>query len=358
GSLLECLQSNSRNGARYTLLMPGTDGPCRFGVYNLLNHITLEQLGLQQRVRIWSPKDGDYFEGASGSLKMLIFSGCMAADLLHEAMLDARAAETERGAAQEAYGLYGGELLDLLRNAAQSNPSTRKSLWEVTHGGLFGISDLLAEAARRFGALRRPTPLPTVLVVGEIYVRCDPFSNDGIIDKLEQRGLRVRRAPVYEWLEYCDYIGTRLQSPARFSVALSSRLQRRIQSVTRRVVGEALGWPAGHTVDKALAAARPYLRDDVRGEAVLTIGHPVHEWRSGLIDGVVSVGPLECMPNKIAEAQFYHVAEREGLPSLTLSYSGEPLPTQSLDNFAFEVRARFHRRMDRTNRGGRPQTAG
>ena len=73
-----------------------------------------------------------------------------------------------------------------------------------------------------------------------------------------------------------------------------------------------------------LDAARPYVNDALLGEAVLTVGAPLHDWRRGQIDAVVSVGPLECMPTKIAEAQFHHIAEREGLPSLTLSLNGDP----------------------------------
>jgi hypothetical protein len=49
------------------------------------------------------------------------------------------------------------------------------------------------------------------------------------------------------------------------------------------------------------------------------------------------------MPNKIAEAQFCHVAEVEGLLSLTLSLNGDPVDPETLDNFAFEVHQRFRR---------------
>jgi hypothetical protein len=52
------------------------------------------------------------------------------------------------------------------------------------------------------------------------------------------------------------------------------------------------------------------------------------------------------MPTKIAEAQFHHIAEREGLPSLTLSLNGDPVNTAALDNFAFEVHSRFGRKRD------------
>ena len=74
------------------------------------------------------------------------------------------------------------------------------------------------------------------------------------------------------------------------------------------------------------------------------MGSPVAEWRHREIDAVVSVGPLECMPNKIAEAQLFHVAEREGLHSLTLPLNGDPISPDTLDNFTFEVLARFRRR--------------
>jgi hypothetical protein len=78
-------------------------------------------------------------------------------------------------------------------------------------------------------------------------------------------------------------------------------------------------------------------------ETLLTIGVPVRAWRRGEIDAVVSVGPLECMPNKLAEAQLHHAAEREGLLSLTLSLNGDPLDEAALDGFAFEVHRRFRK---------------
>jgi hypothetical protein len=79
-------------------------------------------------------------------------------------------------------------------------------------------------------------------------------------------------------------------------------------------------------------------------EALLTVGGAVHEWRHRHIDGVVCVGPLECMPTKIAEAQFHHVAQREGLLSLTLAFNGDPISLSVLDSFAFEVKARYAQR--------------
>jgi predicted nucleotide-binding protein (sugar kinase/HSP70/actin superfamily) len=180
-----------------------------------------------------------------------------------------------------------------------------------------------------------------VLVVGELYVRCDPFANDYVIKRLEQRGIRGRFAAFYEWLEYTDYQDKRKEKVVEYA---TSFLQATIQHQTYMALASLLGWPRRTSVQDSLEAARPYIREQLSGEAVLTLGGPVHEWRESHIDGVVSVGPLECMPNKVAESQFFHVAEREGLISLTLSLNGDPMDPEILDNFAYEVHTRFNRK--------------
>jgi hypothetical protein len=66
------------------------------------------------------------------------------------------------------------------------------------------------------------------------------------------------------------------------------------------------------------------------------------------------------MPNKIAEAQLFHVAEREGLLSLTLPMNGDPIDPDVIDRFAYEVWARFARRERRPapgRAGGGSRTA-
>ena len=98
--------------------------------------------------------------------------------------------------------------------------------------------------------------------------------------------------------------------------------------------------PEPVAVNHIADAATEYIAGDVGGETVLTLGLSLHNWRKGEIAAVVNVGPLECMPTRIAESQFFHAAEREGLPTLTLTFNGDPLAEDVLDNFAFEVHAR------------------
>ena len=117
-------------------------------------------------------------------------------------------------------------------------------------------------------------------------------------------------------------------------------MRRRIETALSAAAGRAMGWHRPPPVADVLGQAGGYLRPALEGETVLTVGAAVDAWRRREVDAVLSVGPLECMPNKLAESHFHHVAEREGLLALTLSLNGDPIDPEVLDAFAFEVLAR------------------
>ena len=340
GSLLQRLERDRNTGEEFAFFMPTACGPCRFGVYNVLHKIVLERLDWKARVRIWSPVDRDYFEGLAPGFANVVFAGFIATDMLLEALYDVRPVETRPGAADEIYQRYQREILVTTERATGSNHSVGSAVMNAINGSMFGLADVLRRAGEEFAGIKGKKLLPSVMVVGEIYVRCDPFANDFIVDKLEQRGIRVRFAPFSEWLEYTDHIARAQGLKTGFGAQLSALVQRRIRARGHAVLGAHLGWHKRTTVKNTLSAGVPYVRKDLNGEAVLTVGGPIYEWREGLIDGVVSLGPHECMPNKVSEAQFFHVAEQEGLPSLTIPLNGDPIDPEVIDNFAFEIHSR------------------
>ena len=345
GSLLEWLGRDPQETQPVSFFMPTARGPCRFGVYNLLHKIILERLGHTDRVGVWSPSDEGYFTGVPQGFAVLVFTGFMAEDLLLEALYDARPVERTPGAAQEIYGRYERALSALLEQEGAGDVSLPAALLQVASRRLFGCRELLRSAAGELARIKEPRSLPTVLLVGEVYARCDDFTNDFIVDKLEQRGIRVRLAPFSEWLEYADILSlSAIGHTADFRARIFSRVRSFIQNVMWATVAARLGWPRRTSVADSIRAAEPYVRPELHCETVLTVGAPLEEWRRGHIDAVVSVGPLECMPNKIAEAQLFHVGEREGLLSLTIPLNGDPIDPELVDSFAFEVHQRFRKR--------------
>lgn len=344
GSLLQRLEGARDSDTRFVFLMPRSTGPCRFGVYNLLHKLVLERLGWHERVGLWSPVDNNYAAGMPTGLFALAVAGWATIDVLLQGLYDVRPVEVEAGAAETVYRRALGALLDCMRSEAARAPTLQRALIQAATGRLFGCARILRRAAREFAAVKTARRVPTVAVVGEIYVRCDPFANDFIIDKLESRGIRARLAPFNEWLEYAEWCAGQEGRKASMGAYVTRMVLTRCQDLTHRTLARRLGWHRRMTVAQSLAASAPYLRSELHGEAVLTLGGAVHDWRGRTIDGVVNVAPLECMPAKLAETQLFHVAEREGLASVTLAFNGDPLDPEALDNFVFEVLQRFRRR--------------
>jgi predicted nucleotide-binding protein (sugar kinase/HSP70/actin superfamily) len=339
GGLLERLEREPDRQARFAFFMPGTDGPCRFGAYKELHQLVLERLGLRERVRIWAPPFGDYFQGVPPGAGALVLAGGCAIDLLRDLRYEVEPGEVRPGAARLLFDRYHARVAALLEAEAGGSLAGGRVLRHAVSGWLYGLPALLEEAAADFAALRGPGRRPVVLVVGEIFVRNEPFSSGFVADALSRRGLVARVARITEFLQYSDHCGRE-----RRHLGLSDRLdgwvRRRIETALSAAAGRAMGWHRPPTTAATLAHAGDYLRPALEGETVLTIGAAVEAWRRHEVDAVLSVGPLECMPNKLAESLFHHVAAREGLLSLTLSLNGDPIDPEVLDAFAFEVHAR------------------
>lgn len=353
GSALARFAADKNPKERFALLMPTAGGPCRFGAYNLCDKIAFEKAGYKGRVRLVSPADTNYFEGLPPDFQMRLYTGFAAADVLQNALHDVRPVETKAGAAQAIFDHYYDELRALMERLRPV--SMMQGLRQIARG-MFGIRALVQAAARDFAAVKDITrDIPTVAVVGEIYVRLDPFANDFVIERLEKAGIRARLAPLVEWLEYTSWTRTQRFSDGRDTTGdtrteafVNAALQEKISNRLWAAMGAELGWGDRTLTAQSVAAGSRYVDPSLLGEAVLTVGSALHEYSCGDVDGAVSVGPLECMPNKIAESHFMRADADFGIPTLTLSLNGDPLDEQALAAFVYEVK---ERRIRRRNRG-------
>ena len=339
GSLLQRLE-RAAPGERFAFFMPGSDGPCRFGAYKELHQLALERLGFRDHVRIWAPPFGDYFQGVPPGFGALMLAGTFAMDQLRDMLHDVRPRETRAGASDELFERYRAEIVALAERETKGDLSGKRVLREAATGHAWGVPELVGRAARDFARVRGAADLPLVLVVGEIYVRNVAASNGNVVEALERRRIRARIAGVGEFIQFSDFIGARSKEDRTLGDRLDSWVRRRLEVVVGRAAAGPMGWHVPPRTRDVLRAAQPYVRDTLEAETPLTVGAAVHAWHAGEIDGVISLGPLECMPNKIAESQFVHIGEREELLSLTLSLNGDPVDPEPLDGFAMEVHAR------------------
>ncbi len=347
GTLIERVTQDPNPNQKFCFLMPGGRGPCRFGNYNHLHKISMERLGLADRVNVWSPSDNNYFAGIEPGTVALAYTGFIAADILLSMRYDARPAEILPGSVDALYEKLANDLDALLSTKASEDGSLAGAAREIALKRFYGLRKFIADAATAFVALRKPGELPTVLVTGEIYVRCDPFANDFVIDQLQKRGIRVKLAPFFEWLDYQEYINTQVGIPQDWSSWFSAKLQVYILETLYSTAAKIMGWSPLCRAKDYLADSNPLIRFQLEGEAALTLGSAMHEWNHHEIDGCLSLGPHECMPCKIAEAQFFHVAEKTGLHAYTLHLNGDPVDPVVIENFVYEVRERFAKRDER-----------
>ena len=328
---------------KFCYFMPTTHGPCRFGIYHSLHKIALEQSGYADLVDVVSPDEINYFEDMTADFTARLWTGIIAHDLLQGMLFDVRPVEMQTGAAN---AIFDSALTDLVACMERAVPRGSFSLMKELYRGMWGVREVVADAARNFARIKdRSRKLPTVAVAGEIYVRLDPFANDFVIDKLEARGLRVRLAPSTEWLEYATYLsnkrvleGRAVSGDSRLANAISGLVQKTTYRVLYDLCAHALGWPAREKISEIMEASKPYLHGELEGEAALTLGGPILEYRRGYIEGVVAVGPHECMPSKIAEAQYAKAARDCGIPYLCVPLNGDSIDIELLDRFVYDIR--------------------
>lgn len=355
GSVLQRLERERHTEEAFALLMPNASGPCRFGVYNLLHKISFEKAGWKDRVRIVSPNDANYFAGLPPDFQMRLWFGMVAADMLLAGLHYVRPVETVPGGAQEVFDRRYAELIAVMEQP--HGGSLPRTLREASRG-MFGVRAIVQGAAAEYARLKdRRRDIPTVALVGEIYVRLDPFANDFVVERLERAGVRARLAPFNEWIEYTTWVrklrieyGRMMPGETPLEIHVSSAIQDAVLDRLYSDMARPLGWGRRTRVSDSLRQGRRYVSHELTGEAILTIGGPIHEYLTGEIDGVVSVGPLECMPNKIAESHFRRAESDHGLPSLTLSLNGDSIGDRAIEDFVFEVKEHAARRQAQRRR--------
>ena len=123
-----------------------------------------------------------------------------------------------------------------------------------------------------------------VAIQGEFFVAMEPFINMDMEEELGKMRVEVKRAAfVSDWAKVWLFL-------------------------------EALGMSHGEKVKKA---ARPYLRYDVSGDAMASIGETALHAQEGF-DGIIHIQPFTCMPEIIAQNMLPQVSRDHDIPVMSI----------------------------------------
>jgi predicted CoA-substrate-specific enzyme activase len=333
GDLVRKVRSENFDPKKSVFLMPGANGPCRFGLYRQLHRMILDDLGYTD-VPIYSPNSRDGYAGfglEGTDFRQVAWKAVVFVDCLIKMVHCTRPYEHISGESDRVYYHY----LSKLQSAVINNES---------------LPELAAEAAKAFGRIERSgEDRPLVGLVGEIYLRNNRFSNNHLITKLELHGLEVQLATFAEWPMYTNFTFRRDSwKHKNFGDLAFSYAQFFVQSKQEHELVHAFArhfdLPPDESVGKVITRATRYLSPDCKGEAILSIGKAIEMADHGA-SGIVNAMPFNCMPGTVVSSLSRKLSEDlDGLPWLNISYEGlrDSGEDTRLEAFADQVKS-FHK---------------
>jgi predicted nucleotide-binding protein (sugar kinase/HSP70/actin superfamily) len=281
GNFIEALQMGAD-----TIVMVGSGPPCRLGLYDLVQKVILEDMGLYYRwltipPRLtWQTILKNYEETKELKKELtwkniLLFpyalrmgwKKMMACEGLERLAMKVRPKEVKRGETQK-------RLKKTL--AWVDEAKTPMLLEEAVRKGKAFLQEIEQDSSR--------TPF-RVAIVGELYTVMDPHINRGVEQKLGELGAEVTRT---SWF--------------------STHIRRGLRWDKNEKGSERL---------RFMEASKAYLGYDVGAECNVSIGETILRSREGY-EGVVHLMPFACMPETTASGILTQVGKDLDIPILTV----------------------------------------
>ncbi len=326
GSMLHYLR-NRPEGEITAYFLADTDGPCRFGQYNVYSTRLIEKHRIPDAAVV-SFSSANNYGGMSSLITLAAWRALVIGDVLEEIRATLLAAAREREAALR---IFDREY-EAIRN--------------TVHRGWRKLSRQLSASARVLAdiPLKKPyAEIPKLSLIGEIYVRRDPIALQNLVERLADRGYIVRTSQTSEWFKYIDWLfksGLRRNSgPIDFWVRyfFKQYFDRRIRE---RLAPSGLFFHDGARVEPVVKAGSALISPKLTGEAILTVGSALHEILHPAC-GIIAIGPFGCMPNRVAEAILNEkfttstkcavAANNGGVPDLPLLKEDRRLPFLAIE---------------------------
>ena len=323
GALLSAMERDGVDPDKVIFFMPTACGPCRFGQYAKLNRMIFAKKKWDN-VQIMSPSAENAYEGLDQNARILLYHALIVSDIMRKLTHHVRPYEIDKGSVDNLIENYTRMLEDAF-----------------TAGDRKKIENLVQATSRQLAALPKfEAPRPLVGVVGEIYVRCDPFLNNDVCRRIEELGGEAWLAPISEWIFYTNHLrhllvkeqekGTRAIIE-RARIWLETRLFfNRIEHNYYDLASDILSERHEHPIDQVLEEGMHYLPWQFEGEAVLTLGRAALFVRKDGAKAIVNASPMFCMPGTITTSIFPHLEKELGVPIICNFYDGSGDPNKSL----------------------------
>jgi len=335
--ILERVQAPDFDPGREAFFQAQSSGPCRLGMYYMMQRRILDKLGLGEVPMV--TLGANFAEAGFGHDALLTaWGGVVAQDMLEKLRTRTRPYEAMAGASDEVYQRYLRELCDqVLPEQARLLQSWAGRLRAVVGKHTGSLVDLLRRAQRDFAAVPRRDgdgDRPLIGVVGEWFVRIHDGANQSVLRKLERAGAETWLAPASEFFSYAIYIECLLardryldtQDNADKKTAFGrSVLTRVAMRDEHHLFAATLPYLEGREdigPQEIIAEGSRYIHSSFGGEPICSLGKARDFWKRRL-DGIVNVIPFNCMPgNAVSMLSHAFRRDHDNIPFLNLDYDG------------------------------------
>jgi predicted CoA-substrate-specific enzyme activase len=191
-----------------------------------------------------------------------------------------------------------------------------------------------------------PMDSPKVVVTGDFYARFSPFFMEGVRDLYAARGIILKPVDLTDLFLYVTYDGMRGTAntwglkPGGF--ALAKACTRVLDSDGQQYLQQWWGYQSGRRTEQhyreifqetGLLISRPndvvaqfaksseHVSPEIFGEITPTVGKSLNAEYEGY-DGIILIGPFNCLPFRISEAILKPLSLQQGMPLLTYETDG------------------------------------
>ena len=358
GSMIDYCRNTFKKERKDEVLvffMPTAGGPCRFGQYNVYMKILIKTLGLKD-VAVFSPTAENGYGGLGLNLTIGAWSGVILSDLMMEIRSALMVCAQDTDQALDIFQRQWNRIISAMEKG------------EIT---VYKTIKRVANELKNIPLKQSPSQALRVLLAGEIFVRCDRLARRSIEDMYAEHGIIIKRADIMEWVYYTDWEHTQrlkkslriddtprslltLLKPANLKKSLAyiqARTKFKIETFMERLYRSILArsgllFTHKHDIDEVVKAGSKFINPALCGEAILSAGvadEAIHSSHNKY-DGIIFIGPFNCMPTGVAESVIKPHARNSKMPYITFDTDGGPLSPNFVNQLEVNImRVKRHR---------------
>ncbi|MGI6394562.1 MAG: acyl-CoA dehydratase activase [bacterium] len=307
GSILK--EAAKEPNKKHILFMPTSEGPCRFGQYNLLERIAFYNAGITN-VDLMSPSSVNSYQGLEENLRRYFMHTMMVSDIMVKLLTKTRPYEKIKGDTDTLFD----ESIKTLEKVFEKKGDPKPVIKEIT---------------KKFKQIPKyDEKKPLVGVVGEIFARCNDYANGNIIEVIENNGGEAWLSPMHEWILYTAWLQNYMVKQKGFALfeAGESLIMNiylfRTEAAYYKAANLVLHDRHEPPVEKVIKEGMNYFPPEFSGEAILTIGRSIMFAKEGAAM-VVNIAPFGCMHGTITDSIFQEVKTKYKMLVISQFYDGD-----------------------------------